>query len=375
IVDADVSATAAIQGSKIVPTFTNAVTAPSINLTASSNQLVLQSGGQAGTLSWTPTAARTITFPDADGVVALESAGASWLVDGNAGTNATNNFIGTTDDVDVVMRANNIERFRLESATGDLKIGDATSGTLKATKELVLRQDGDTYGPSILRIRNRTGENGAIFETTDATITLVDFIFRTANDQRNIRYESRSSYAKTGAPSFHLGGPTPDSPTLSIGDTYAAFNNPLKIGDYESPTALLHLNAGTAIAETAPLKFTSGTNNTIPEDGAVEYDGTNYFVTSGTTRYTLAKTLTGSATLDFSILDRNSPEDLTITVNGASEGDVVSLGVPVAAQVFGGLQYTAFVSAANTVTVRAGYLPNGSVNPDPGLFKVTVFKY
>ncbi len=52
-----------------------------------------------------------------------------------------------------------------------------------------------------------------------------------------------------------------------------------------SPTAILHLKAGTATASTAPLKFTSGTNLTTAEAGAMEYDGTNLFFTrTGTTR-------------------------------------------------------------------------------------------
>jgi hypothetical protein len=38
-----------------------------------------------------------------------------------------------------------------------------------------------------------------------------------------------------------------------------------------SPTAVLHLKAGTATANTAPLKFTSGTLLTTPEEGAVEF--------------------------------------------------------------------------------------------------------
>lgn len=67
-----------------------------------------------------------------------------------------------------------------------------------------------------------------------------------------------------------------------------------------TPTALLHLPAGTATAATAPLKFTSGTNLTSAEAGAVEWNGTNLFVTqtSGPTRKTLAFTdsnITGTA--------------------------------------------------------------------------------
>jgi hypothetical protein len=50
-----------------------------------------------------------------------------------------------------------------------------------------------------------------------------------------------------------------------------------------SPTAVLHLKAGTATV--APFKLTAGTNLTTPENGALEYDGTDLFFTTGDTRY------------------------------------------------------------------------------------------
>jgi hypothetical protein len=55
------------------------------------------------------------------------------------------------------------------------------------------------------------------------------------------------------------------------------------------PTAVLHLKAGSATANTAPLKFTSGTVLSTTEAGAVEYDGSHlYFtVSNGGTRYQL----------------------------------------------------------------------------------------
>ena len=46
-----------------------------------------------------------------------------------------------------------------------------------------------------------------------------------------------------------------------------------------SPTAVLHLKAGTATSGTAPLKLTSGVVNTTPEAGAIEFDGTDLFIT------------------------------------------------------------------------------------------------
>jgi hypothetical protein len=83
--------------------------------------------------------------------------------------------------------------------------------------------------------------------------------------------------------------------------------------------------------------------------------------------------LSGSATLDFGSTSAQSSSDLTITVTGAADGDVVSLGVP-NASVNANTNYTAWVSAANTVTVRFNNYSSGAVDPASGTFKVKVFK-
>ncbi|MEI9944971.1 MAG: hypothetical protein WDN26_12240 [Chitinophagaceae bacterium] len=183
-----------------------------------------------------------------------------WSTTGNAATSPGTNFIGTSDNQDLVFKANNTERLRIISSSGDLKIGSATTGTIKATQELVLRQDGDTYGSSILRLRNRNAENGAIFETTDPSTTLVDFIFKTATSQRNIRYEARAGSAKTGSPSFHIGGSNPDNPTLSVGDSYAAFNTNLKIGNYNTPTEALDVTGNVRFSGALMPNNSAGTS-------------------------------------------------------------------------------------------------------------------
>ena len=46
-----------------------------------------------------------------------------------------------------------------------------------------------------------------------------------------------------------------------------------------SPTAVLHLKAGTATASTAPLKFTSGTNLTTAEAGVMEFTTDDFYLT------------------------------------------------------------------------------------------------
>ncbi len=186
-----------------------------------------------------------------------------WNISGNPGTNSSTNFIGTTDNQDLVFKTNNTETARIVASTGDIKIGSTTTGTLRATQELVLRQDGDTYGSSILRLRNRTGENGAIFETTDPSITLVDFIFKTSASQRNIRYEARSGYAKAGTPSFHIGGASPDNPTLAVGDSYAAFNTNLKIGNYNTPTEALDVTGNVRFSGALMPNNSAGTSGYV----------------------------------------------------------------------------------------------------------------
>lgn len=175
----------------------------------------------------------------------------------------------------------------------------------------------------------------------------------------------------TGAKTINIGTGAVAN-TIVIGNSTANTSTGINIA---APTAQLHLGAGYATANNgAPLKFTAGTNLTTPENGSVEYDGTNYYVTSGSTRYTLAKTLTTTASLNFGNTNTNSSRDLTIAVNGAALGDVVMLGVPSSA-VNNNSCYTAWVSATNTVTVRFNNYSSAAINPGAGTFRVTVLKY
>jgi hypothetical protein len=55
-----------------------------------------------------------------------------------------------------------------------------------------------------------------------------------------------------------------------------------------TPTAYLHIKAGTATAGTAPLKLTAGVNTTVVEPGTFEYNGTDLFFSPASTRKTIA---------------------------------------------------------------------------------------
>ncbi|MFN6112946.1 MAG: hypothetical protein ACK47W_04270, partial [Bacteroidota bacterium] len=85
--------------------------------------------------------------------------------------------------------------------------------------------------------------------------------------------------------------------------------------------------------------------------------------------------LVTAAALDFPNTAPQATSDLDVTIEGADPGDVVMLGTPAPAA---NSTYTAWVSAANTVTVRLhNYAAaGGGVNIDPAAadFKITVIK-
>lgn len=95
----------------------------------------------------------------------------------------------------------------------------------------------------------------------------------------------------------------------------------------------------------------------------------------------IRKHLSGSATIDFGAIATtvcadvdNAAAAATITVTGAAAGDTVYLGVPTAAAVAGS-QFSAWVSGANTVTVRHCCIPAAGCNPGSGSFRADVWQH
>lgn len=82
--------------------------------------------------------------------------------------------------------------------------------------------------------------------------------------------------------------------------------------------------------------------------------------------------LVATATLDFPSCLTNIGADLTIAVPGAVVGNAVALGTPAAPDA--NTCYTAFVSAADVVTVRFNNYSGGTVNPGSGSFTVIVLQ-
>lgn len=72
-------------------------------------------------------------------------------------------------------------------------------------------------------------------------------------------------------------------------------NGNVGVGDVNNASARLEVQSSDGTAGSAPIKLRAGTLLTTTEDGTVEYDGANYYVSSGNTRYILTRTLTGTA--------------------------------------------------------------------------------
>lgn len=76
-------------------------------------------------------------------------------------------------------------------------------------------------------------------------------------------------------------------------------------------------------------------------------------------------------TLTYTSIASNVSQDQTTTISGASLGDIVLVGAPA---LVAGLTLTAFVSAANTITVRLHNATAGAVVPGALVFNVLVLK-
>jgi hypothetical protein len=85
---------------------------------------------------------------------------------------------------------------------------------------------------------------------------------------------------------------------------------------------------------------------------------------------TITKVLSGSASLNFGSISAVSQADLTITVTGAAVGDEVIMALPAAPAA--GIVFNAFVSATDTVTIRASNITASPVDPAAATYGVIV---
>jgi hypothetical protein len=124
-------------------------------------------------------------------------------------------------------------------------------------------------------------------------------------------------------------------------------------------------NASNALAVTQSGKIGAGT---AAPSSALHVVGTGLTVGSAGTAVTNYASAT--ATLNFGSILAAGYEDLTITVTGAAVNDTVTLGLP--ATVLAGAVFNAWVSSANTVTVRCNNAGSIAVDPASATYRVGV---
>ncbi|MBS1565462.1 MAG: hypothetical protein JST39_13815, partial [Bacteroidetes bacterium] len=148
------------------------------------------------------------------------------------------------------------------------------------------------------------------------------------------------------------------------------------LGGSATPTATLHLSAGTAAAGTAPVKLTAGTVLATPEDGTIEYDGTDLFLTQSSTRYKLSKTLTGQLTTSFggAAVSAGNTVTAAVSVPGAQPGDVVAVSANTGAVNPPSVIITAYVTTTDSVTLQAYNSSGSTVTLASDTYKVRVIR-
>jgi hypothetical protein len=261
-----------------------------------------------------------------------------------------------------------------------LTIGSYTPGTAR----LNVNYSATIGGGSGIRVNNTSNNAGAytpVEMLNDANVLSQLFLGSSAFNQNGVR-PSGGGWTNAGSGGF----------------SFIAYNASADITFHTNSSFLERLridqNGGVSIGTVADaaasslLEITSTTKGFLrprqttaqrnaiasPAAGLSVYNSslaTNDVYT--TAWYQQPNGLTGSGTLDFPSTGAHSSSDLTITVTGAADGDIVILGVP-NVSVTNESNYSAWVSAANTVTVRYNHYGSGTNNPASGTFKVYVIK-
>lgn len=245
------------------------------------------------------TAINSIAIGDGSQGTGLQTVGYNYTLGGQAGlslTSGTKNFFGNFQTGLAANSAsdNNIIGYRafVNATDATDNNGFGTQGLLTnvhgsrntffGTNSLVFNEGSDNFTGGYfsgfnalttdgsIYIGNKTAYNATSADYSIAIGTGVDLPSATTAGQLNI---GNLIYGNNLYQSL-----TPSSTPVTGGR--------IGIGN-STPTALLHLAAGTATAGTAPIKLNTGTALTTPEDGAIEYHGSHIYFTIGSTRYQL----------------------------------------------------------------------------------------
>jgi hypothetical protein len=107
------------------------------------------------------------------------AAGTDWSINGNSGTNETTNFIGTTDDAQLVFKAENVERLRINNITDVISTTTASIGVGTTAPSAKIEIDNSGTLPQLELESRATAPTG----TANGQMAIIDgslFIYDTA---------------------------------------------------------------------------------------------------------------------------------------------------------------------------------------------------
>jgi hypothetical protein len=130
-----------------------------------------------------------------------------WKLLGNSGTNATNNFLGTTDNVDLVFRTNNIERIRTLGSNGKVGIGTAAPAMRLDVTDASTNPDDATIRGTATST-SATNRTYGVYGSTLSTATNASGIKGEANGAGSVNGVWGSSSSASGTGVYGLGTAT-----------------------------------------------------------------------------------------------------------------------------------------------------------------------
>lgn len=232
------------------------------------------------------------------------------------------------------------ERLRVTS-TGQMQVLKGGTATITSTNAVVVR---DTSFPYLQFINNSSGGAG-----TDGFLVGIESTY--ANIYVAEAWDLRFS-------------------TSALERMRIQSDGKIAIGSF-APTAVLHIKAGTATANTAPLKFTSGTNLTAAEAGAMEYNGTLSFTDSSAVRKDVALKTTYTPTLTPALIVSAGYTEQTFTVTGLTTTDTIIVNGPAAAA--NSVLVHARVSAADTLALT-WITDAANITPTSGTYRIVAIR-
>jgi len=280
------------------------------------------------------------------------SGSSTWNLAGNAGTNSSSNFLGTTDNVSFEIHTNNKQSFLVDSL-GNVAVGAAPVFTAGAPREKFLVDAGSSANPTTsynvmsgkgyidsylqLNIQNKAATGSAssdVVASNDAATELVNYIDMGINS---------SGYTGTGV----IGG-------ASNGYLYSTGND-FAIGNGTAGKNLTFFTGGTGANERMRIDGSGnvGVATTSPT-AKLDVGGTYKLGASGTVLTNMIKTSFNIT--DFTPFDYTSTRQISVTVTGATANANLIIN-PRAALPTGIAIAWSRVTAANTVLI-------GFVNTD-----------